>query len=723
MITYRFYFVCVLIFVGLLVVSPAIVFSFSIPDHSFPKIAALYLNPYLTDDNVRTLAHYDVAILDMEATHIRPEMLRKLKQMNPKIILLAYTLPVESRKYSLRVIEPTGDGLWTRLYNNSSPEWFLRDTSGRELVFWQQHVLMNLAAKNSEGKTYAQYLAQFLKTEVIDSGLWDGILFDIVWDGIYWLHPTADLNRDAQPETKDVSDRLWQQGQIELFQTLRSLVGDEKLIIANGNIGIGDPERYSTFVNGRMLEGFPEFYEGSWTGSMKRYAVSEQEGYAPRLNIVNSDSDNTGNAASYRLMRFGLTSTLLGLGYYNFDSGTEDRSKLWYYDEFDVGLGGPARAPFLIGGGKDQGTYRTGVWQRDFQNGIVLVNATNEERRIEFREDFEKIHGKQDRAINDGSIVQEVTIPAEDGIILLRPLDILGNAPFANGSFARVFNGEGASTRTGFFVYDSRYRGSSEVYRLRSNGSDTLTVVADKGVVRVIDANGGVRATFQPYGAGYTDALRLAVGDLNGDGSMDIVTIPGPGKIPAEVRAFTQEGNQFLGSIYPFGKTYTGGGSIALGNVQGDKAIEIIVGGGVKMKPEVRIFTNTGKQVNTFLAYSSSFRGGVNVASGDLDGDERAEIVTGAGTSGGPHIRVFDGKGSAQGKGWFAYKSKRGGSRVAVADLDGDGRSEILALTTDVFTISQAPQELSLNNKIPNYKPQIPNNIQITNNKSLFNGI
>ncbi|MBI5765834.1 hypothetical protein HZA71_01240, partial [Candidatus Falkowbacteria bacterium] len=234
----------IVLILSIFILSPLSSIAITIPDHAFPKIAAIYLNPYLTDADVQVLARYDIAMLDMQATRVRPDMLRRLKQMNPKIVLLAYTLPVETRKYTVRTIEPNGDGLWSMLQSNLSPEWFLRDTSGRELVFWKQHVLMNLAAKNSEGKTYAQYLAQFLKTEVIDSGLWDGILFDIVWDGIYWLHPDADLNRDAQPETKDVSDRLWQQGQVELFQTLRSLVGDEKLIIANGNIGIGDPERY-----------------------------------------------------------------------------------------------------------------------------------------------------------------------------------------------------------------------------------------------------------------------------------------------------------------------------------------------------------------------------------------------------------------------------------------------------------------------------------------------
>src|SRR5262249_57247349 len=42
-----------------------------------------------------------------------------------------------------------------------------------------------------------------------------------------------------------------------------------------------------------------------------------------------------------------------------------------------------------------------------------------------------------------------------------------------------------------------------------------------------------------------------------------------------------------------------------------------------------------------FFAYTPTFLGGVNVAAGDLNGDGKAEIVTGAGPGGGPHVRIF----------------------------------------------------------------------------------
>ncbi len=51
----------------------------------------------------------------------------------------------------------------------------------------------------------------------------------------------------------------------------------------------------------------------------------------------------------------------------------------------------------------------------------------------------------------------------------------------------------------------------------------------------------------------------------------------------------------------------------------------------------------TGAEIRSFFAFGASFSGGVSVAAGDVDGDTRADIITGAwsGTSG--HVKAFDG--------------------------------------------------------------------------------
>jgi hypothetical protein len=57
-----------------------------------------------------------------------------------------------------------------------------------------------------------------------------------------------------------------------------------------------------------------------------------------------------------------------------------------------------------------------------------------------------------------------------------------------------------------------------------------------------------------------------------------------------------------------------------------------------------------------FLAYAPGFLGGVPVAAVvDLDGDKGVAIVTGAGPSGGPQVKVFDGTTLQVLDSFFAY--------------------------------------------------------------------
>jgi hypothetical protein len=82
--------------------------------------------------------------------------------------------------------------------------------------------------------------------------------------------------------------------------------------------------------------------------------------------------------------------------------------------------------------------------------------------------------------------------------------------------------------------------------------------------------------------------------------------------------------------------------NVAVCDLNGDGTNEIITapmrGGG----PHVRVFDNFGKNLGIdFFAYAENFRGGVNLVCGNLDEDEAAELITLPAAGGGPHVRLW----------------------------------------------------------------------------------
>ena len=60
------------------------------------------------------------------------------------------------------------------------------------------------------------------------------------------------------------------------------------------------------------------------------------------------------------------------------------------------------------------------VFRRDFDNGIVVVNATNTSQTIPLNGTFQRIRGQQDSSFNNGSFVSNITLNAFDSAILVR---------------------------------------------------------------------------------------------------------------------------------------------------------------------------------------------------------------------------------------------------------------------------------------------------------------
>ncbi len=181
--------------------------------------------------------------------------------------------------------------------------------------------------------------------------------------------------------------------------------------------------------------------------------------------------------------------------------------------------------------------------------------------------------------------------------------------------------------------------------------------------------------SFLAYIDKFLGGVSLASGDLNGDGVSEIVTGAGPGGGP-HVRIFNQDGTA-IGGFMAYITTFRGGVNVATGDVDGDGKSEIITGAGPGGGPHVRIFRQDGTPIGGFMAFPTTFRGGVNVAAGDIDGDGKADIIVAPGNDSEPSVKIFDSKGNLNSQFLAFEKEYRNGLRVAAGDTDGDKIAEI----------------------------------------------
>lgn len=229
------------------------------------------------------------------------------------------------------------------------------------------------------------------------------------------------------------------------------------------------------------------------------------------------------------------------------------------------------------------------------------------------------------------------------------------------------------------------YKAMDGVYKGYFNTQASKDILAGAGrgrkpEVKILDSQGILKNSFLAYAPGFRGGVKVVGCDLDNDNIDEIITAPGVGGGP-HIRIFNKEG-EVKGQFFAYDKMFRGGVNVACGDVNGDGKNEIVAGAGPGGGPHVRVFDKEGNLVSQFFAYSDKFRGGVNVAAHDLNKDGKAEIITGPSSRGGPHVRIFDFSGNFINH-FFAFSSDfRGGVDVSVGDLDGDNMDEIVVAVT-----------------------------------------
>ncbi|MCA9272487.1 MAG: VCBS repeat-containing protein [Phycisphaerales bacterium] len=198
---------------------------------------------------------------------------------------------------------------------------------------------------------------------------------------------------------------------------------------------------------------------------------------------------------------------------------------------------------------------------------------------------------------------------------------------------------------------------------------------------------GSLVGSLMAFDTGFTGGVRVAVGDVNGDGTADIIAGAGPSGLSL-LRVFDGVTHSMLLDVFPYGSRFSGGVNVAAGDLNGDGFDEVITGPGESSPPTVVVYDGaTLTEIGSFDGDNATFERGLHVASADVDGDGDDDIVTGRvfgpnGSGFGPNslMRVFNGPiGGQLGNGTAFNDFVQSGVFVAAGDLDNDGKAEIIA--------------------------------------------
>lgn len=188
-----------------------------------------------------------------------------------------------------------------------------------------------------------------------------------------------------------------------------------------------------------------------------------------------------------------------------------------------------------------------------------------------------------------------------------------------------------------------------------------------------------LEARIAPAGVTLLDPARVAHVDLTGDGVADLITASAKGK--AVVQAFDGITHQLLSgplsNLSPFAAKNVRGAYLAVGDINGDGSPDLVVGAGAG-GGEVKIYSGAdGALIKTATPFGERYKGGVRVALGDVNGDGWQDVIVGAG-AGGSKIQVLDGE---TGDMLLSFKAGKSGKGVFVdsRDADGDGLADIIA--------------------------------------------
>lgn len=233
---------------------------------------------------------------------------------------------------------------------------------------------------------------------------------------------------------------------------------------------------------------------------------------------------------------------------------------------------------------------------------------------------------------------------------------------------------------------EQRYNLNLALGDVDGNSSIETVVAAGKSTgpkVKIYDTSMKEVASFYPFQKSkYTDGIDVAIGNINNNDENEII-VGGRESDGSRVAVYSFK-NGIVTKLSEFlvDKGATTIARVASADTDGDGMAEIITATGAGQPARVKRYNVTGIKLGDFKVFGESFLGGIDVASGDVSLDAKAEIVVSRLTSGSALVRIFNSDGSMQ-REFATYAHHEGGVRVAVGNVANfTPKSEIITTPT-----------------------------------------
>ncbi len=300
----------------------------------YPLIANYFLGWDFTEETIDSLAKWDLIVLDMEHGNSRPEILERIKTLNPEIKTLAYMTSEE--------IETDVQGensLRGELFSLISNKWWLENCEGNHIVFWEGTWMLNCSSlcPPENGKRWNTTFADFVAGNILSQKLWDGFYADNCWPQISWIDDCIDLDRDGTGEDVNTVDLKWKEGMDTMLDRLNFLC-PHSLFMGNGGYS------FYPYLNGALIEEFTQW--DTWYNEITLFKSIETRMKSPKLNVLNG----CGEKNNLSFMRYSLASALFSGGYFSYDAGSQTHSENWWYNEYSINLGVPVEEGQIVFG-------------------------------------------------------------------------------------------------------------------------------------------------------------------------------------------------------------------------------------------------------------------------------------------------------------------------------------------------------------------------------------